>query len=137
MDVSIMKSLSGIVAFLQYFGAGIVLLVVFIVVYGLITPYREFGLIKEGKTAPAISFGGAILGYVFPMYNAIAHSVNLLDMIIWATIALVVQIAVFLVLRVVFHSIIKDIADDKTGPAIFVAFVSIAIGILNAACMTY
>ena len=137
MDSTILQSFSGIGAFAQYFFGAIALLVIFILVYGLITPYNEYRLIKDGCTAPAISFGGAILGYIFPMCSAITHSASFIDMIIWACIAMVVQILVFLVMRIFFQSLIKNVSEDKIGPALLLGIVSIALGLLNAACMVY
>jgi len=136
MQSQIMQSLSGILAFLAYFGGAIGLLVVFAGVYGLVTPYSEHTLIREGKTAPAVSLGGALLGFACPLVSAIAHSVSLLDMIIWALIALVIQVLAFIVLRLFFGQVIKGIAEDKMGPAAFVAFVSVVVWLLNAASMT-
>lgn len=137
MESEILQSVSGIINFLKYFGGASLLLVVFIFTYSRITPYDEIRMIRDGKTAPAISLGGAILGYVFPMYSAIAHSVSLVDMVIWALIALVVQLIVFVVLRILFSHLIEDMSNDKIGPAVFLAVVSIAAGLINAACMTY
>lgn len=137
MTSQIADSLTGIIPFLTYFGGGIVLLLLFSFVYLRVTPYHEIELVRQGKTAPAISFGGALIGFVCPLYSAISHSVNLVDMIIWAMVALVVQILVFVVLKIVFSHLIEDIAQDHIGPAVFMAFVSVAAGLINAASMTY
>lgn len=135
--LTIMDSLAGLGNFLRYFTAAVLLLLLFSLVYGRVTPYSEFRLIKEGKVAPAVSFVGALLGFVSPLASAITHSVALLDMIIWAFIALVVQIAVFLVLRLIFADLCKQIADERLSAAILLGGVSFAVGILNAACMSY
>jgi len=137
MTDQIVASLSGLIPFLAYFGGGTVLLLLFSFVYLRVTPYPEIELVRQGKTAPAISFGGALIGFVCPLYSAISHSVNLVDMIIWALVALVVQIVVFVVLRIMFSRLIDDIAEDRIGPAVFLAFVSVAAGLINAASMTY
>ncbi len=137
MMTAILESLSGLVPFLCHFGGAVALLLLFVLIYGLVTPYPEHRLIQEGKTAPAVSFGGAILGFTCPMVSAIAHSVSLTDMIVWSLVALAVQILVFLVMRLFLHHLIKDVAEDKMGPAILLAIVSVAVGLLNAASMTY
>ena len=124
-------------SFIGYFTAAVLLLALFSLVYGVVTPYSEFRLIKEGKVAPAVSLIGALLGFVAPLASAITHSVALLDMIIWAVVALVVQIAVFLVLRLVFADLCKQIADDRLSAAILLGGASFAVGVLNAACMSY
>jgi len=137
MADQIAASLSGLIPFLTYFLSGIIALLLFSLAYLFVTPYPEIELVRQGKTAPAISFGGAIIGFVFPLYSAISHSVNMVDMMIWSLVALIVQILVFIVLRVVFRHLIEDIAEDHIGPAVFLAFMSVAAGLINAASMTY
>jgi putative membrane protein len=136
-SLTIMDSLAGLGSFLGYFTAAILLLILFAIVYGLVTPYGEFQLIKEGKVAPAISIVGALLGFVAPLASAITHSVALMDMIVWAFVALVVQIGVFISLRLIFADLCKEIAADHRSAAILLGGVSLAVGILNAACMSY
>jgi len=136
-SLTVMDSLAGLGSFLGYFTAAVLLLVLFSLVYGRVTPYSEFSLIKAGKVAPAVSLVGALLGFVSPLASAITHSVALLDMIVWALVALVVQIAVFLVLRLLFADLCREIAADRLSAAILLGGVSFAVGILNAACMSY
>ena len=136
-QLTIAESLSGLGSFFAYFGSAAALLAFFCLIYGWVTPYPEFKLIKEGKVAPAISFSGALLGFVVPLASAISHSVALLDMIIWALVALVVQVLVFLGLRLFAGDLAHDIANDLPAPAVLLAVLSLAAGILNAACMTY
>lgn len=135
--ITLMESLAGFGSFTGYFAMAILLLLLFCLVYGQVTPYQEFSLIKQGKIAPAISFSGALLGFVVPLASAVSHSVALLDMVTWAAIALVVQVGVFLVLRLLFSDLCHAIADDSVGAAILLGVLSLALGILNAACMTY
>jgi putative membrane protein len=137
MQSSVLESFSGLAAFFGYFAASVVLLVLFCAVYLRVTPYAELQLVKEGKTAPAISFGGAVIGFVLPLASAITHSVSFLDMALWALVALVVQVVVFLVLKACLPGAVRGIAEDRMGPAIVVAVFSTATGVLNAACMTW
>ena len=136
-SITIAGSLAGLGNFLSYFTVAVVLLLLFLAAYGRVTPYPEFRLIKEGKIAPAISFTGAMLGFVAPVASAITHSVALIDMLIWACVALVVQIAVFLVLRLTFPDLCREIAADHIAGAILLGGLSLAAGLLNAACMSY
>jgi len=138
MESQIFESLSGLLSFARYFIGSITMLIIFSVLYLWVTPYNEIRMIRDqGKTAPAISFGGAILGFTLPMASAIAHSVSFIDMIIWSGIAMLIQIFVFILLRAAYPRLIKDIIDDKNGAAIFIGALSLAAGIINAACMTY
>jgi len=134
---TILESLAGLTDFFLHFVAALVLTALFCLVYLRVTPYHELRLIREGKTAPAISFTGALLGFVIPLSAAISLSVSFADMVVWALVALVVQILVFLALRACFSELARDIAEDRIAPAILLGGLSLAAGIVNAACMVY
>ena len=136
MDI-VSQSLSGLPSFLLYFGLALALLVAFLAIYGWVTPYDERALIREGNVAAAISLAGATLGFVLPLASAIAHSVGVIDMVAWGVVALVVQIAVyFAVSRAVPH-FGEAIRAGKTAAAALLATLAVAVGLLNAACLTY
>jgi len=137
MPSDVMPSLATVPDFLAYFALAIVFTAVFVFVYLWITPHREIALIRDNKPAAAISFGGAFLGFVLPLSSAIAHSVSLPDCAIWGAIALVVQLLVFFATKLVLPDLLQRIARDERAPAILVAVLSIGVGILDAACMTW
>lgn len=130
-------SLSGMTAFLSYFGTSVLLILLFLAVYGRVTPYKEFALISGGNLAASLSYGGALLGFVFPLSSAISHSVGLVDMVIWGIVALIVQIMTFLVVRLSMPGIVSDIPANQVAKGCFLGIVSVSIGLINAACMTY
>jgi putative membrane protein len=136
-SMTLAESLGGLNGFLLNFLAGVVLVALFSALYVRITPYAEFRLIREGKVAPAVSFGGALLGFVIPLASAISESISFLDMLVWSVVALVVQVLVFLVLRMCFSGLCRGIAEDELAPAILLGVFSVAAGILSAASMTY
>lgn len=131
------QSLAGLPAFLSYFAAAIGLLALFLLIYVLMTPYREITLIRQGNTAAAASLSGAILGFVLPLTSAIAHSVGLADMAIWGLVALIIQLLVYLVARLLLPDLARDVPAGKVATGVFLGALSLAIGMLNAACMTY
>lgn len=137
MKSTMLASLAGLLGFCTYFAAAVGFMIVFCVVYCKMTPYDELKLIHGGNTAAAISFGGALIGFTLPLYSAITHSIGFTDMLIWAVIAMLVQFAVFGSVRLIFKDLANEIENNHTAAASFLAFFSIAIGILNAACMTY
>jgi putative membrane protein len=102
-----------------------------------ITPYREIALIRQGNSAAAASLSGALIGFVLPLAAAVEHSVNPYDLAIWATIALVVQLLVYLIARLLLPDISRDIPDGKVASGVFLGALSIGAGILNAASMSY
>ena len=123
--------------FLSYFGAATVLLTAFITIYLFITPYDEIKLIRSNNTAAAVSLSGAMLGFAMPIANVIAHSDTLLDLAVWSAVAGLVQLAAWGVARVALPTLKEDIAANRVAPALFVAALSLTIGLINAACMTY
>ena len=131
-------SIAGLPAFALYFASSLCLLVIFLAIYIMITPYREMTLIREGNAAAAASLSGSVLGFVIPLAHSVAQSANLADMILWGVIALVVQLFVFFVTtRFVIPGIGRDIPAGKVAPGVFLGALSLGTGILNAACMTY
>ncbi len=123
--------------FLAYLGAAIVLLTAFIAVYLFVTPYDEIKLIRQNNVAAAVSLSGAVLGFAMPIANVIAHSDTLLDLAVWGLIAGLVQLAAWGVARVALPTLKEDIAANRIAPAVFVAALSLTVGLINAACMTY
>ena len=123
--------------FLAYFAVAIVLLAVFLLVYVNATPYDEFALIRAGNPAAAISLSGALLGFVMPVANAIAHSDTIADLAAWGAIAGVIQIFAYLVARFALPFLNDDIPAGKIAPAIFLAALSLSVGLISAACMSY
>lgn len=136
MDI-IQYSIGGLPAFLLYLVTSFALLALFIFIYIWITPYHELMLIREGNAAAAASLSGTILGFVIPLAHSVALSENLADMALWGGIALVVQLLVFFAVTRILPGIARDIPAGKVAPGVLLGALSLATGILNAACMTY
>ena len=137
MHPQVMHSLSTLPNFLMYFGLALALTGLFLVVYLWITPHDELKLVRENKEAAAISFCGALLGFILPLATAIAQSDGLLDCVFWGLVALVIQSLTFVVVRLFMGHLPERIAQDERAPAIVLAGISLGVGILNAACMTW
>ena len=123
--------------FLLYFAVAIVLLVAFVAAYVRVTPYRELALIREGNMAAAFSLTGAVLGFVAPLAAVVQHSVNVVDMAIWGVIALAVQVLAFVVEKLALPSLTRDIPANNGAAGFLLGGLSLAVGLLNAACMSY
>src|SRR5262245_1801602 len=136
MDDLIRESVQGIGPHFVYFVLALLVAMLFVAIYIRATPYREFALIREGNSAAAISLGGALLGFSLPLAKAVAQSESVLDMLIWAGVALVAQLVAFLLARGVLKDLASHIQQGKPAAATFLAAVSVAIGLLNAAAMT-
>ena len=133
----VFDSFAGFDDFLVYLAVSLAYLAVFISIYIRVTPYREVALIREGNMAASFSLSGAILGFIIPLTSAVQHSVSLVDMAIWGLIAMAVQIAAFVVVKLLIPSVTQDIAAGKGAQGFFLGALSLGVGLLNAACMSY
>lgn len=124
-------------AFLVAFVVAGVFTVVFKLIYQWVTPYNEAKLIREGNVAAALALGGALVGYVLPLASALSNTVSLVEFCAWAALAGVIQIAAFTLVRTV---VMKDVAarieKGEIAAGVYLLSISLAVGVLNAACMT-
>lgn len=133
----ILQSLAGLPAFLVYFCTGVIAVLAYLFVYTRITPHNEFQLIRDNDPAAAIALGLSLLGFVLPVFSAIAHSANVADCLIWSVIALIVQVVVYFVVKIPVPDLSKRIAAGEMASAIWLGLSSVAAGALNAAAMIY
>jgi len=138
MDV-IQHSLLGLGNFSLYFIVALALLLAFKFIYVLVTPHDEWKLVKdEQNTAAATGFVGAVIGFSIALGGAASNSQSLIDFAVWGVVGLVAQTLAFAIVRFIFMPrIVARINDNELSAGIVLGGVSVAVGILNAACMTY
>ena len=135
--ITILDYLADVPLFLTYFATALVLTGVYMLVYTWLTPHDEMALIKENKPAAAVAFVGSLIGFVLPLASVIENSIDLMAVVLWGLVALIVQSVTFLAVRVAMPKISERIANDEMAAGILLGAVSIAAGLLNAACLTY
>lgn len=131
------NSLAGLPAFAIYFLASVLLCAAFVRVYTAITPNRELDLIRDGNPAAALSVGMSLIGFSLPLGSAVFHSADIIDCVIWGVVALITQLAAYWLARLVMPGLPAGIAKGDIAAGIWVGCVSIALGVLSAASMTY
>jgi putative membrane protein len=132
----VLQSLSGLPAFLIYFIVALALVATYLYFYLWITPHDEFALVRADKPGAAISLGLSLIGFALPLTSSIAHSDNIVDMVIWGIIALIVQIAAYYLARIPIPDLSQRIASGEIAPAIWLGAASVTAGLVNAASMT-
>lgn len=128
------------VGFISFFLTAIVLIIAFLYLYAIVTPYDDYKLIfEDNNIAAALGFGGAIIGVSIPLYSALVNSVSYTDFVIWGVIAILIQlIFAFIVTRITGkYSLESKISQGIVPVGILMAFLSISIGLLNAGSMSY
>ena len=131
----VLQSLSGLPAFLIYFVVASVLVAAYLYVYTWITSYDEFALLKANNAGAAIALGLSMIGFALPLTSSIGHADGVIDMTIWGIIALLVQVAVYYLARIVVPDLPRRIEAGELAPAIWLGSASVAAGMLNAASM--
>lgn len=132
-----MTSLAALPGFLSHFLAGLALLGAALMLYARATPHDELALIRAGNPAAAVSLGGVAIGFALPIGASIAHSANLLDAVVWAAVALAAQLAVFAAsARFLLPGWRSATERGEAGGGVLMAAIAVAVGVLNAACLT-
>ena len=127
----------GLVAFFAYFAGAIAYGVAFCAIYTRLTPHKEFDLIVRAHNASAaLAFGGSLIGFAIALAGAIHNTQTALEFIIWGFVALATQIVAFLLARLAHPGLSHAIEQNAVAAAAWVAAVSIACGIVSAACMS-
>jgi putative membrane protein len=128
----------GAYKFIIAFALACLFIALFKRLYQMVTPYSEQALIENNNQAAAITLGGAVIGFALPVASALRETGSTLEFAMWAVLAGVIQIVAFVIMRrFVVNDIEAKIESGNTAAAIYFAATSIAVGMLNAASMTY
>lgn len=127
---------TAVFGFVLYIVVAVALFALFQWLYTLITPHKEFDQIRQNNPAAAIALGGSLIGFALPASNVIAYSISVVDVVVWALIAAVVQLLAFVGTSLVLKGLSRRIVEGELAAAIYAAAVAISVGFLNSACMT-
>ena len=83
---------AGLPMLLAQFGLVLGLLIVGILIYMAVTPFRERELMRDGNTAAATVLGGALVALAIPLAALLATTGALLDILVWGVVAVILQL---------------------------------------------
>lgn len=112
------------------------LVVAFTLLYVRITPYDELELIRKDNQAAAFALSGAVIGFVIMLGAIVRQSHMITEMLLWAAIGTALQLVLWWVLHFWIGGLEKRMAQGDTASGITLGGFSIAIGIVNASCLT-
>ena len=124
------------VTYLIYIVSALVMLGVFTAVYTAVTRYKEFDLVREGNIAAAMSYGGALVGFSLTLASSIAIHASFVMFLVWGVAAMVVQIVVYVVVANAIRGMNDAIEENNIAMGGLLGAISLAAGIVNAACLT-
>ena len=122
----------------QLLGQGLVtllLLALGVLVYTLVTPFREQALIAQGNVAAGVTMAGAVVSLAIPLAATLATSQAILDVVVWGVVAVVLQLIAFLVVALLFKDFRRMIEGGNLAAACALAGVQLAVALLNAGAM--
>jgi len=123
--------------FLLFFSVSLVLVGLYLLVYTVATSHNEFGLIRQNNVAAALSLGLSLTGFALPLSSAVIHANTIPDLMIWGVVAIVVQLIVYVLVRLVLPNLSARIAAGELAAALFLGAASLAAGVINAAAMSF
>ena len=119
--------------FLLWTASAGAMLVIASTIYVLLTPWKEFALVKDGNAAAGLALAGAIAGLAIPIASCLASSVTLVDLVIWGVVSLLLQLLVYRLVDVLLTDIPKRIEKQEAGAAIVLISAKMSSAIILAA----
>jgi putative membrane protein len=125
----------GLPMLLLQFVLVLVLLIVGIVIYMAVTPFRERELLRQGNPAAATVLGGALVALAIPLAALLATTGALLDILVWGVVALLLQLLTVAVVFQLLRGLRTMIEAGQVAGAIPLVAAQLSIALLNAAAM--
>lgn len=126
---------AGLPLLLLHFIVALVLLGLGVRLYMAITPFDERRLIDAGNTAGGIVLAAAVVGLAMPLAATLATSALVVDLLLWGSIAIALQLVTFGVFAAMVRGLRRQIEDGNVAVASILAAAQIAVGLLNAAAV--
>ena len=109
------------------------MLILAVVVYILLTPWKELALVKGGNGTAGLALSGAIVGLAIPLASCLASSVSLLDLVLWGVVSLILQLLAYRLTDLFLKDLPERIKNDEAGAAIVLIGTKLASAMLLAA----
>lgn len=101
-------------------------------VYIKLTPHKELDLIQDGNMAAAIHFSALVISLSFPLAACLVNKFSLIDVAIWGTFSVLLQLFLFRLTDAIFRGMPQRIINNETAPALVLAAFKIAGSIILA-----
>ncbi len=133
MSATLESFRQGFPDFLLMTGTAGLLLILASTIYILLTPWKELALVRGGNGAAGLALSGAIAGLALPIASCLASSLTLLDLVIWGTVALLLQLLTYRITDMLLRDIPSRIQNDEAGAAIVLIAAKLSAAMLLAA----
>jgi putative membrane protein len=129
--------IANLLSFFAYFLGAIGYCVLFGFIYTRLTPHDEFDLIVRQHNATAgLAFGGALIGFAIALAGAIHNTGSAVEFMVWGLVAIASQTLAYLCARLLHPGLSHAVEQNAIASGYLIASISIAAGLLGAACMS-
>lgn len=125
--------MTGLPFFLLHSSVTFLMLGAGLYIYVRITPFDELALIRSKNNAAAITLGGAIVGFAIPLAASLKTSLNLWDIVIWGFVTLVLMLISYRIIDILVRDLAERVEANELGPAVLLASIKVAVGLIAAA----
>lgn len=136
MDVVLQSFVTGFPVLMLHLLVTLAMLAGGVWLYTVITPHKDFTLVRDGNLAAAISLTGAILGLAIPLAFCMASSVSVGEIVIWGLLAVLVQILAFTLADLLLRDLSARIEGGEMAPAVLLAGIKLSVAAINAAAIS-
>jgi putative membrane protein len=126
---------SGLPVLVLQFAVTLGLLGVGAAIYMALTPFHERELIAAGNAAAGIVLAGTLVALAIPLAATLATSQVTLDILIWGTVALAIQLATFRLAALLVPGLRAMIEQGNAAAACVLTGIQLAVALLNAGAM--
>ncbi len=132
MDPALNSLANGLPALLIYLATITLIYVVGIIIYVKLTPHRELELIQTGNLAASISFSALVLGLALPLAACLIHKISLIDVALWGTTSLFLQLFLFRFTDFIFRGMPQRIEQGEVPATLVLAAFKLAGSLILA-----
>ncbi len=133
MNATLESFRQGFPDFLLMTGTAGILLLAASTIYILLTPWKELALVRGGNGAAGLALAGAITGLAVPIASCLASSLTLVDLVLWGSVALLLQLLTYRIIDMILRDIPTRIQNDEAGAAIVLIAAKLSVAMLLAA----
>jgi putative membrane protein len=135
MSPEVQAFASGFPVMLLQLGLGLVLFALACGAYALLSPHQEIRRIREGETAAAVSFAGALVGLAIPLAASMIATTSVVGLTLWGLAALVLTLLEFRIVDVVLAGLPQRLHDGEVAAAVVLVAAKLAVALILAAAV--
>lgn len=120
---------------IAHIATAIVIFAVGMQIYKWLTPYHETSLIRAGNTAAGVAYAGASIGMALPIAAALHSGLSVLDIALWAAVAVAFQLLAFLLVDRMLGGVRQPIEDGVIAAGLKLGGTHVAVGLITAAAI--